>query len=77
MVKPTFSPLSSRKRHVPGGTTEQAIKSFEENGIRELFDTALYAAVNRSRELSRNSGQVSLLGLIQRWWGSISRFPHT
>ncbi len=40
----------------PGGTTEQAIKTFEQQGIREIFDTAVYAAVQRSRELSELLG---------------------
>ncbi len=44
----------------PGGTTEQAIKTFEEQGIRELFDTALYAAVNRSRELADILGKKTI-----------------
>lgn len=53
-----LSPAQLKKNVMsPGGTTEQAIKSFEENGIRELFDTALYAAVNRSRELSEILGK--------------------
>jgi pyrroline-5-carboxylate reductase len=37
----------------PGGTTEQAIKTFEEGGLRELFDKALNAAHHRSEELAR------------------------
>ncbi|PID44677.1 MAG: pyrroline-5-carboxylate reductase [Proteobacteria bacterium] len=36
----------------PGGTTEQAINTFEARGIREIVDSALHAAVQRSRELS-------------------------
>jgi len=36
----------------PGGTTEQAIKCFEEGGLRELVDTALQAASRRSKELA-------------------------
>lgn len=36
----------------PGGTTEQAIKCFEEGGLRELVDTALQAASKRSKELA-------------------------
>ncbi|MCH8176215.1 MAG: pyrroline-5-carboxylate reductase [Proteobacteria bacterium] len=36
----------------PGGTTEQAIKQFESDGIRELVDRALKAARDRSIELA-------------------------
>jgi pyrroline-5-carboxylate reductase len=36
----------------PGGTTEQAILSFEENGLRELFEKAMSAARDRSISLS-------------------------
>jgi len=36
----------------PGGTTEQAVKCFEEGGLRELVDTALQAASKRSKELA-------------------------
>ncbi len=46
------------KRNVmsPGGTTEKAIESFETGGIRELFDTAIYAATQRSKELAELLG---------------------
>ncbi len=37
----------------PGGTTEQAIQSFEANGIRQLIEQALTAARERSVELSQ------------------------
>lgn len=37
----------------PGGTTEQAIKCFEEGGLRALFKDALTAARDRSIELSK------------------------
>jgi pyrroline-5-carboxylate reductase len=36
----------------PGGTTEQAILSFEENGLRDLFEKAMRAARDRSISLS-------------------------
>ena len=36
----------------PGGTTEQAIMSFEENGLRDLFEKAMSAARDRSISLS-------------------------
>ncbi len=35
----------------PGGTTEQAIKTFEQGALHELVDNAMQAAVKRSREL--------------------------
>lgn len=43
------------KRNVmsPGGTTEQAIKTFEEGGLRELVQKAGQAAFKRSGELAR------------------------
>jgi pyrroline-5-carboxylate reductase len=41
----------------PGGTTEQAIKTFEEDGLRELVEKALTAARDRSEELSRILGK--------------------
>lgn len=40
-----------------GGTTEQAIKYFEENGFRKLVMQALQAANDRSVTLSRELGQ--------------------
>lgn len=36
----------------PGGTTEQALKVFEEGGLRELIDKAVEAATRRSAELA-------------------------
>lgn len=39
----------------PGGTTERAIASLEENGIRQLLKQALVAARDRSIELARES----------------------
>lgn len=40
----------------PGGTTEQAIRAFEEGGIRPLVEKALRAAANRSEELAQQLG---------------------
>jgi pyrroline-5-carboxylate reductase len=37
----------------PGGTTEAAIKVFEERGLTEIFSRAVSAAVERARELAR------------------------
>lgn len=44
-----------RKVTSPGGTTEQAINTFEEGELRELVLKALTAAKNRSIELAKNS----------------------
>ena len=42
-----------RKVTSPGGTTEQAIRQFEEDGLRDIFMRALRAARDRSIELSQ------------------------
>lgn len=41
----------------PNGTTEQAIKSFENDGIRAMFDRALRACANRALALSQSLGK--------------------
>lgn len=41
----------------PKGTTEQAIKSFEADGIRAIFSRAMNACADRSVELSQQLGQ--------------------
>jgi pyrroline-5-carboxylate reductase len=41
----------------PGGTTEQAIKTFEEGGFTQLVSKALHAARDRSIELSKELGE--------------------
>lgn len=41
----------------PGGTTEAAVRQFEENGLRQLVETAIAAAAERAGELARASGQ--------------------
>jgi len=40
----------------PGGTTERAVATFEEGGLRELTGRALAAARTRSMELAQESG---------------------
>jgi pyrroline-5-carboxylate reductase len=46
-------PATLRRRVTsPGGTTERAIATFEEGGLRQLFAAALTAARDRSVELS-------------------------
>jgi pyrroline-5-carboxylate reductase len=46
------------KRNVmsPGGTTERAIKTFEDRGLKDIFNQAIEAATARSRELSEILG---------------------
>lgn len=47
------SPAELRRRVTsPGGTTEQAIKTFEEQGLRQIFNQAIEAAAKRSKELA-------------------------
>lgn len=41
----------------PGGTTERALQTLEEGGIRDLFARALKAASDRSVELSNDMGK--------------------
>jgi len=49
------SPEQLRKRVTsPGGTTQQAIETFEQGGFSELVAKALHAARDRSIELSKN-----------------------
>ena len=40
----------------PGGTTEQAIKTFEEQGLVEIFSKAMKAASDRAEELAKELG---------------------
>jgi pyrroline-5-carboxylate reductase len=49
------------RRHVtsPGGTTERAITTFQENGLAELVSKALEAAAARARELAQEFGHRS------------------
>lgn len=50
--------LKELRRRVtsPGGTTERAIESFENNGLRALVDDALQAAADRAAEMAREMG---------------------
>jgi pyrroline-5-carboxylate reductase len=41
----------------PGGTTERALRVLEERSLRRIFESALEAASNRSRELADELGQ--------------------
>ena len=43
----------------PGGTTEHAIRTFQEGGFEALISKALLAAADRSRELAAESGNES------------------
>jgi pyrroline-5-carboxylate reductase len=51
-------PLAELRRRVtsPGGTTERAIRSFEENGLRATVEAAMEAAHDRAREMARELG---------------------
>ena len=50
------SPEQLRKRVTsPGGTTQQAIETFEQGGFTKLVSKALHAARDRSIEMSRQS----------------------
>lgn len=50
-------PAALRQRVTsPGGTTEQALKIFEEGGLHELFKQAMASARDRSVELSKILG---------------------
>jgi pyrroline-5-carboxylate reductase len=53
--QPGADPAALRKQVTsPNGVTEQAILSFEQNGLRMLFRQALTAAVNRSQEIAQS-----------------------
>jgi pyrroline-5-carboxylate reductase len=41
----------------PAGTTEAAVNSFEQQGFRDMVDTALTAASHRSSELAELLGK--------------------
>ena len=45
-----------KKVSSPGGTTERALREFENGGLRELVQKALTAARDRSEELARDFG---------------------
>ncbi|MFO8141729.1 MAG: pyrroline-5-carboxylate reductase [Marinobacter sp.] len=55
MAKRSDQNPAQLKRNVmsPGGTTEQAVNTFEDGGLRELVKKAYSAAFERSREMSR------------------------
>ncbi|MCI0510096.1 pyrroline-5-carboxylate reductase [Chromohalobacter marismortui] len=48
-----FEPAELRRRVTsPNGTTERAINSFEDDGLRQLFEHATQACATRARELA-------------------------
>ncbi|GAB3341337.1 pyrroline-5-carboxylate reductase [Chromohalobacter beijerinckii] len=48
-----FEPAELRRRVTsPNGTTERAINSFEDDGLRRLFENATQACATRARELA-------------------------
>lgn len=59
MAMESSDDLAALRRKVtsPGGTTERAIQTFEDGGLRALVKQALTAARDRSDELSRILGQ--------------------
>ena len=40
----------------PGGTTERAVASFEDNGLRDTVNKAMRAAFDRAGEMAREMG---------------------
>jgi pyrroline-5-carboxylate reductase len=40
----------------PGGTTERAVNSFEESGLRDMVSQAMSAAAERAVEMAREMG---------------------
>ncbi|MBS3805167.1 MAG: pyrroline-5-carboxylate reductase [Oleiphilaceae bacterium] len=52
------------KRNVmsPGGTTEQAINTFEQGGMRDLVGSAYRSAVTRSKEMSKELASADTAG---------------
>src|SRR5690606_2718309 len=54
MLTETGEPPAELRRRVtsPGGTTQAAIETFEDGGLRTLVDAAIANATRRGRELS-------------------------
>jgi len=50
--------LAELRRRVtsPGGTTQAAIESFQQNGLNNIVALAMQAAVNRAAEMAREMG---------------------
>jgi pyrroline-5-carboxylate reductase len=50
--------LAELRRRVtsPSGTTECAVQSFEQNGLRKIVATAMHAAADRAAEMAREMG---------------------
>ena len=40
----------------PGGTTERAVQSFEQDGLRDVIEKAMRAAADRAAEMAREMG---------------------
>ncbi len=62
MAKQSHLEPAQLKRNVmsPGGTTERAIKTFEEKGLKDIFNQAIEAATARSKELSEILGSKTI-----------------
>jgi pyrroline-5-carboxylate reductase len=58
MVLESDTDVAELRRRVtsPGGTTERALRVFEKRGLRALFEDAIGAAAERSRELAGELG---------------------
>lgn len=59
MAQDSEDDLATLRRKVtsPKGTTEAAIKSMEENGVRQVMSNAVLAAQNRGKELAEQLGK--------------------
>lgn len=56
-IESVETPEELRRRVTsPGGTTEQAIRTFDEGGLRTLVRDAMHAALRRSVEMSKQFG---------------------
>lgn len=55
-----FDPAQLRRNVMsPGGTTERAVQSLEDGGLRQLFENATDACALRAREMSEELGKKS------------------
>lgn len=59
-VESEDSPAELRQKVTsPGGTTEQGLKQLDDGGIEQLFEKAINAATDRSREIGDDLGATS------------------
>lgn len=57
LESPEDAALLRQRVTSPGGTTEQALKVFEQRGLPQIFDDALAAAARRAQELADQLGR--------------------